>query len=144
MYPINTLISFIDRTNNKVYTSHFMSLYSSDSINRGVPGVMSGTPYFTNTNYGSSNYNYIPTTWPYTSNFNDITQKVTLKIGGGVTCCNSFSNLQLSDNRTGHAYTLLWTNTVANISIYRPPSFAIGLTIDMRILNVINPYPIQK
>lgn len=144
MYPINTRISFIDRTNNKVYTSNFLNLYSSDSINRGVPSALSGSLQFASNSRGASTYNYISTTWPYSSNYNDISQKVTLKLGGGITCCNAFSSFTLSDNRTGSGYTLLWTDSVLNMSVYRTPSITGGWSTDLQILNVVNPYPIQK
>lgn len=144
MYPINVRISFIDQTNNKVYTSNFPNLYSSDSINRGVPAAMSGSLSFASNSRGASTYHYIATSWPYSSNYNDISQKVTLKLGGGITCCNAFSSFTLSDNRTGSGYTLLWTDIVSNISVYRTPSITGGWSTDLRILNVVNPYPIQK
>lgn len=122
MYPINVRITFLDRTNIRKYTSYFPSLYASDSVNRGIPSAISGSLAFSNANRGTSTTHYISTSWPYTSNYNDISQKVVLKVRGGVTCCTSFASLGLDDNLTGSAYTLLWTDKVANISVYRTPS----------------------
>ena len=59
--------------------------------------------------------------WPYSSNYNDISEKVVLKVEGGITCCNSFSSMYFDSNRTG-SFSLLWRDNVANISVYRTPS----------------------
>lgn len=144
MYPINVRISFLDRTNVRTYTANFPSVYASDSINRGVPTGIGGSLYFSNGNRGASNYHYIPISWPYSSNYNDISQKVTMKIQGGITCCNAFNSFVLSDNRTGSGYTLLWYDNVLNMSVYRTPSLGNGWSTDLQITGVVNPYPIQK
>ena len=80
MFPINCRITFLDYTNLKVYTSYFPSLYASNSINRGVPTPLSGSLIAASTNRGISTNHYFTTTWPYLSNYNDISQKVTIKI----------------------------------------------------------------
>lgn len=145
MYPINVRISFNDRTNNKKYTSYFPSLYASDSVGRGIPSAISGSLSFTNGYRGASSTHYISTSWPYSSTYSDISQKVVLKVRGGVTCCTPFSNLGLTDNRTGgSAYTLLWTDKVANISVYRTPSITGGWSTDFQVTGIVNPYPYQK
>ncbi len=143
MYPINVRISFFDRTNKKTYTSYFPSVYASDSINRGVPAVISGSLSRSTSNRGTSAYHYISTSWPYSSNYNDISQKMLMKINGGVTACASFSSLTLSDNNTG-TYALLWTNKISNISVYRTPSQSNGVATNIQVNNIVNPYPIQK
>lgn len=143
MSPINVRITFNDRTNIKKYTSYFPSLYASDSVNRGIPSALSGSLSFSNSNRGAGSTHYIATTWPYSSNYNDISQKVVLKVGGGILCCVAFSSLTLTDNRTGSGYTLLWTDKVANISVYRTPSLSVSTT-DLQVSGAVNPYPIQK
>ena len=143
MYPINCKITFLDNTNLKTYKSNFQSLYTSNSVNRGVPGVLSGGMNIANTNRGASTYHYISTTWPYSSNYNDISQKVTMKVQGGITCCNTFTSFALTDNITG-SYTRLWYNTNLNMSVYRTNSIGNGNSIQLQRSNVINPYPIQK
>lgn len=143
MYPINVRITFFDRTNKKTYTSYFPSVYASDSINRGVPTVVSGSLSRSTSNRGSSTYHYISTSWPYSSNYNDISQKMLMKINGGVTACAAFSSFTLSDNNTG-SYTLLWTNKISNISVYRTPSQSVGVATNIKFNNIVNPYPIQK
>jgi hypothetical protein len=145
MYPLNVRISFLDRTNIKKYTSYFPSVYASDSVNRGIPSPISGSLAFSSANRGAGATHYMSTSWPYSSNFNDISQKVVLKVRGGITCCTSFANLGLTDNRTGgSAYTLLWTDKVTNISVYRTPSITGTLSTDLQITGVTNPYPYQK
>ena len=145
MHPINVRITFLDRTNIRTYTSYFPSLYASDSVNRGIPSAISGSLAFSNANRGASSTHYISTSWPYSSNYNDISQKVVLKVRGGVTCCTSFANLGLTDNRTGgSAYVLLWTDRVANVSVYRTPSITGSWATDLQITGIANPYPFQK
>lgn len=145
MTPINVRISLVDRTNAKIYTSKFLSVYASDSINRGVPTALSGSWTKSNSNRGASGvYHYFPFNWPYTSNVGDISQKLVLKIGGGITCCNAFTNFIVDDNQAGTTYTRLWYDTIANISVYQIPTIASGTSISLRINSVKNPYPIQK
>jgi hypothetical protein len=50
--------------------------------------------------------------------------------------------MSLRDN--GNTYTLLWTDTQANMSVYRMPSYNSGTPRDMQIRNINNPYPYQK
>lgn len=87
-------------------------------------------------NRGDSTNHYINLNWPYSSNYNDISQKIVMKIYGGITCCQSFSSLSLSDSQT--SYTLLWTNTGTNTSVYRTPSKS-TINTYWYINNVINP-----
>lgn len=144
MYPINVRITFSDRTNIKRYTSYFPSLYTSDSVNRGIPSAISGSLLFSSANRGAGSTHYISTTWPYSSNYNDISQKIVLKVGGGVTCCVAFSTLSLADSYTGSGYTLLWTDKVSNTSVYRTPSISSSIGLNLQITGAVNPYPIQK
>ena len=104
LVPINVRISQIDRTNNKIYTSNFPSVYGSDSYNRGTPTQMGGNYYRNNADRGAGAVHYLQVGWPYTSNYNDISEKVVMKIRGGITCCNNYDNFYLDDNRTS-AYT---------------------------------------
>lgn len=143
MNPINVRISYFDRTNKKTYTSYFPSVYASDSINRGVPTVISGSIARSTSSRGTSAYHYFTTGWPYSSNYNDVSQKMLMKINGGVTCCASFSSFTLSDNNTG-SYSLLWTNKISNISVYRTPSQSNGVNTNIQVNGIVNPYPIQK
>ena len=143
MVPINVRITQVDRTNNKVYTSNFPSVYASDSWNRGTPSELGGSLSRSNSNRGASEYFYYNIGWPYSSNFNDISEKVVMKIRGGITCCNSYHSFYMDDNVTS-AYTELWTDTVANITVYRTPSRSSGQSTSIQIINVVNPYPIDK
>ena len=136
-------ITYVDRSNNDVHTSNFPSVYISDSENIGVPTVISGSLSRANSARGGSTYHYVNINWPYSSNYNDISQKVVMKIEGGITCCNNYDSFVLDDNRTS-SYTELWTDKVANITVYRTPSITNGYSTQMQIKNVVNPYPIQK
>ena len=104
---------------------------------------MGGTFYRSTSYRGASGYQYLSVGWPYSSNYADISQKVVLKIRGGVTCCNAYDNFYLDDNITS-AYTELWTDKTANITVYRTPTRNSGTSTNMQILNVVNPFPIQK
>ena len=66
-----------------------------------------------------------------------------MKIKGGVTCCNDYDSFVLDDNRTS-SYTELWTDKVANITVYRTPSISASQSTQLQIKNVVNPYPCQK
>jgi hypothetical protein len=141
LVPIDIKVLYNDRTNNQIFRSFWPSVYVSDSVNIGSQDSITGTLIPSNANRGSSTNHYISTNWPYSSTFSDISQKIVLKIGGGVTCCQAFSSLSLSDSQT--AYTLLWTNTLANISVYRTPSKSV-ITTSLFINSVNNPHPYQK
>ena len=145
LVPINVRISQIDRTNNKVYTSNFPQVSISDSWNRGIPTQLGGSQlYRSNANRGSSDVQFYRVDWPYSSNFNDISEKVVMKIRGGITCCNNYDDFYLDDNRTS-PYNELWTDKVANITVYRTPSHSTGgYDTQIEIKNVVNPYPYQK
>jgi hypothetical protein len=114
-------ISYYDRANNDVYTSNFPSIFISDSVNKGIPSEISGSLSRSSSSRGSSTNHYVTMNWPYSSNYNDISEKVVLKVEGGITCCNSFSSMYFDSNRTG-SFSLLWRDKVANISVYRTPS----------------------
>jgi hypothetical protein len=139
--PINIQFRYIDRTNNRKYSSYWPSVYLSDSINMGSSTAISGSLAQSASNRGASSTQYVTISWPYSSNAGDVSQKVVLKLAGGVTCCNSFSNMNLRDN--GVSYTLLWRDTKANVSVYQTPSRSSG-SVDMWITGVINPHAYQK
>lgn len=104
-------------------------MYVSDSINIGVPATISGNFYSTNYNRGAGSTQYTSITWPYSSDYNDISQKIVMKIQGGITCCQNYANFVLDDNRTGaNSLVELWKNTVANITVYRTPSLSVSST----------------
>ena len=136
-------ISYVDRSNNDIYTSNFPSVYISDSHNIGIPTSISGSLARSNSNRGSSSYHYFNIYWPYSSNYGDISEKVVMKIQGGITCCNNYDNFVLDDNRTS-SYTELWTDKVANLTVYRTPSISNNQYTQLQILNVVNPYPYQR
>lgn len=142
LVPINVKVAYFDRTNNRAYRSYWPSIYLSDSINIGSQSSISGSLTASNGYRGSNTNHYIGTSWPYSSTYSDISQKIVLKIGGGITCCQSFSSLSLSDSQT--SYTLLWTDTTANMSVYRTPSKSISTSTNLYINNINNPYPYQK
>lgn len=55
--PINVRVTYFDRTNIKTYTANYPSVYISDSLNRGVPSVItSGTLTVAITDRGASTY----------------------------------------------------------------------------------------
>lgn len=136
-------ITYVDRTNSDVWTSNFPSVYVSDSHNIGIPTNISASLSRSNSDRGSSGYQYLNMYWPYSSNYNDVSEKVVMKIEGGITCCNNYDNFYLDDNRTS-AYTELWTDKVANITVYRTPSRSYNTYTQVQIMNVVNPYPYQK
>lgn len=142
LVPINVRISQMDRTNNKAYTSNFPSIFVSDSYNRGIPTQLGGTFSRANSNRGTSTYHYLTVNWPYTSSSSDVSQKLVMKIHGGITCCNSYSNFYLYDTSVGN-YVVLWTDTVANITVYETPTHS-AVSTAIRIQGVKNPYPYQK
>jgi hypothetical protein len=141
--PINIQFRYIDRTNNRKYSAYWSSIYLTDSINFGAPAEISGSLAQTNSNRGASNTQFIPILWPYTSSSSDSSQKVVLKLYGGVTCCTSFNSIALRDNLLS-SYTLLWTNTKGNISVYKTPTRSSSTSVNLWINNIINPYPYQK
>lgn len=136
-------VLYNDRFNNRIYRSLWPSVYVSNSINIGSQTPLTPNLYAGNGNRGASTYHYLQTvTWPYTSNMADISQKIVFKLGGGITCCQAFSNIYLSDNYYGN-FPLLWTDATANISVYRAPSVPINYADVIWINSVINPYPYQ-
>ncbi len=136
--PINMRVNLVDRTNTRVYTSYFPNIYYSDSINTAVPANLGGSIGISNNNRGAStNHHMFIADWPYNSNSADVSQKIVLKIAGGITCCQSFNSLTLTDSQTG--YTLLWSNPNANTSVYETPSKGINTDTYWYINNVVNP-----
>jgi hypothetical protein len=134
--PVNLRINLVDRTNSKLYTSYFPNLYYSDSINVGVPSSLSGSIVVSGPNRGASSTHYTAVSWPYSSNSGDVSQKIVMKIYGGITCCRAFTSLSLSDDQTG--YTLLWANAGTNTSVYVTPSKS-TISTNWYISGVINP-----
>jgi len=110
----------------------------------GSPTEISGSLSRSGTYRGNNNYHYVGIGWPYNSNVGslDTSQKVVLKLAGGVTCCQSFANINLRDNDT--SYNLLWRDTKANISVYLTPNVSAGVGKYLWIHNVNNPYPYQR
>jgi hypothetical protein len=98
LVPINLRVNLVDRTNNKVYTSYFPNVYYSDSVNVGVPSNLGGSITMGDSHRGYSTYHYTNLNWPYNSDSTDISQKIVLKILGGITCSQSIANLYLSDS----------------------------------------------
>ena len=101
LVPINMRISFVDRTHNDFFTSNFPSVYVSDSHNIGTPQSVSGSLVRSSSNRGASTDHYVTMNWPYSSNYNDISEKIVMKIEGGITCCNTYDNFALDSNVTG-------------------------------------------
>lgn len=101
---------------------------------------MAGALSVSNGNHGASTSFYWDQGWPYNSGSN-VWDKFVLKISGGATCCNAYSNLYISDNIT--SYTALWVNTKANTSVYVLPSRSSSVNTRFYINNVINPNPVS-
>lgn len=141
LVPIDIMFRFIDRTNSRSYQSYWPSVYVSDSKNMGSPTEISGTLGRTSNYRGASNTHYISIGWPYTSS-SDTSQKMVLKLAGGITCCQPFSSMSLRDNY--NVYTLLWQNTKTNVSVYLTPATGAGAGRDLWITSVNNPYPYQR
>lgn len=62
-----------------------------------------------------------------------------MKIAGGITCCQTFSSLTLSDTQVGSYGTPLWSNPILNITVYNTPTLGVGTNINWNINNVVNP-----
>lgn len=138
MVPINVRINLRDRTNSKVYTSYFPQIYISDSFNTVIPTNIGGSLSRTSASRGIGNYHYLNLNWPYNSNSGDISQKIVMKLQGGITCCRAFSSLTLIDSQSA-VYTLLWSNLRANTSVYITPTKGYTTNTNLTIQNVINP-----
>lgn len=120
LVPIDLRLSLVDRSNTRLYTSFFPNIYYSDSINIVIPSNLGGSIAMTNSARGVANYHYLNLNWPYNSNNADSSQKFVFKIEGGITSCNAFSGLSITDSQGG--YTLIWSNTGTNTSVYEIPS----------------------
>lgn len=141
LVPINVRISLQDRTNGKTYTSYFPQVYASDSINVGVPAsIGGGSLSYSNLYRGASNFYYYALTWPYSSSTSN-SQKIVLKIGGGATCCQTFSSLLLND--TESTYTLLWSNPLLNMSVWKTPTKTFNTVTGFAVKNIINPQAVS-
>lgn len=134
--PINVHVNFKDRTNNKVYSSYFKQLYLSQSASINIPTNLGGSLSRTSSYRGVANTHYLNLGWPYNSNSGDISQKLVMKIAGGITSVQSFSSLTLG-------YSLLWCNTNANTSIYQTPSISNTANTNISISNVVNPQAVN-
>lgn len=144
LVPINVRITYVNRNANDIFTSNFPSVFISDSHNIGIPTSISGSLARSNSNRGTTSaYQYTNIYWPYSSNYNDISEKMVMKIEGGITCCNSYDNFVLDDNQVG-SYTELWTDKTANMTVYRTPTHSNNLYTQIQIKNVNNPHPYQK
>ena len=142
LVPINMRVSLVDRTNNDIWTSNFPSIFVSDSHNTGIPSQIGGTFNRASANRGASTFHYNTMNWPYASNYNDISEKVVMKIKGGITCCNAYDNFYLHSNVS--SFVELWTDKVANITVYRTPSISYNNLMQLQIRNVFNPYAYQR
>lgn len=137
--PINLSMSLVDRTNTAIYTSFFPNVYQSDSINAGVPSNLGGSFTRSNNFRGATNVDhYMNLNWPYNSNSADVSQKIVMKIYGGITCCQNFASLYMNDSQAS-VYNLLWTNSAANTSVYATPSKAVSTNTNWFIKGVNNP-----
>jgi hypothetical protein len=141
MVPIDITFRYIDRQNRRKYQSNWPSVYLSDSINVGSPAEIPGSLSRNNDYRGQNSIHYIGISWPYTST-SESSQKIVLKLAGGVLCCQSFSSINLRDNANG--YSLLWRNTKANMSVYLTPAYTAGWGRELWINSVNNPFPYQR
>ena len=116
LVPINLKISYVNRPNNDVYVSEFPSVYVSDSHNRVVPSSISGSLQRSSSERGASSTFYTVINWPYDSRSPDVTEKIVMKIQGGITCCQNYDSFVLDDTRTSGDINELWTNKLANIT----------------------------
>jgi hypothetical protein len=137
--PINMRISMYDRTGSTSYTSYFPNIYISDSINVGAPADLGGSIAMSDSNRGTTSTSHYMgiADWPYDSDSNDVSQKIVMKIYGGITCCQSFTSLTLSDSQT--TPTLIWANPNTNTSVYRTPSKSMYTNTNLYISGVNNP-----
>lgn len=76
---------------------------------------------------GVANYHYLNLNWPYASNNAVSSQKFVFKIEGGITSCNAFSALSISDSQAG-GYNLIWSNYATNTSVYEIPTNVVSNT----------------
>ena len=91
----------------------------------------------------ASAFHYNVMHWPYTSNYNDITKQVMMKISGGITCYTVYDTFVLDGNVTG-AFVELWMDKVANITVERTPSINHNTYMQLQSLNVKNPSAYQR
>lgn len=139
LVPINLRMNLVDRTNTAIFTSYFPNVYYSDSVNVGVPTNLGGSFTRSNNYRGATNVNhYMNLNWPYNSNSGDVSQKIVMKIYGGITCCQSFVNLYMNDSQSS-TYTPLWTNSAANVSVYITPTKGSGTNTNWFIKGINNP-----
>jgi hypothetical protein len=79
---------------------------------------------------------YMNFNWPYASTAAK-SEKIVMKISGGITCCQSFTSLTLNDSQS--TYTPLWSNPNTNVSVYLTPSKGNNVNTNWFIQNVNNP-----
>jgi len=86
---------------------------------------------------GADSLHYWNVNWPYYSSTSDVSQKISFKLFGGITCCQTFTNLWFSD--TTVFYERLWVNNAANVSVYKMPTRNQGVNVNFHINSVKNP-----
>ncbi len=74
--------------------------------------------------------------WPYTSSATS-SEKIVMKISGGITCCQSFTSIVLNDSQSN--YGVLWSNPNTNVTVYSTPSKSFNVNTNWCIKNVRNP-----
>jgi hypothetical protein len=134
--PINLRMNLVDQTNTQVYTSYFPNIFISQSNSTATPASLGGSLTRSNSARGASTNHYMNFNWPYTSS-SASSEKIVMKISGGITCCRSFTSLVLNDSQS--SYSVLWSNPNTNTTVYSTPSKGLNVNTNWCILNVINP-----
>lgn len=116
----------------------------SDSININTNPTDLAVSYSRDTTtYGVSSasgyYHYLNFNWPYSAS-GGVSEKILLKMDGGVLCCATFSNFGYRAQSTNIG--TLWINTKINQVVMATPSFSATST-SLRISGIVNPYPYQ-
>jgi hypothetical protein len=78
-----------------MYTSFFPNIYYSDSIHIQATTIITGTYSPVSTTVGATTTEQWSISWPYSSTSG--TDKLVIKLSGGITCCKAFSSLALGD-----------------------------------------------
>lgn len=136
LIPINLRMNLVDRTNTKVYTSHFPNIFISQSTNIATPTNLGGSLTMSNGYRGVSTNHYMNFNWPYASTATT-SEKIVMKITGGITCNNAFTSLTLNDSQS--TYTPLWSNPSTNVTVYSTPTKSNNVNTNWCILNILNP-----
>lgn len=142
--PMDVTIVFHDLTTTKVYMTQFQEIYVADSVNVNAnPTDLSVSYSRDSTIYGYSSssgyYHYLNFNWPYNA-ASGVSEKILLKMDGGVLCCASFSGFSYRAQSTNIG--TLWVNTKINQVVMASPSFSATST-NLRISGIVNPYPYQ-